>query len=104
MKEILAQIAATILMDKAAAELGMDIHDVVCEQVKKLAAKLPNKQPGDYFTVELGPGRANERVPVPNDYEREQFSLGNKLEAVKAYKNRTGLSLLISKYAVEQYN
>lgn len=102
MKETLAQIASLILLDKAAKELGLDINNLVCERVKELANTLPGKNPTGYFTVRYSDSRT-ESVPVPTAQEMST-ARDSKLEAVKNYKQRTGLSLITSKYAIEQFN
>lgn len=102
MKDVLAQIASLILLDKAANELGLNINSLVCDRVKELAATLPGKAPTGHFNIKLSTGKV-EAVPVPTAHEMG-ISRSSKLEAVKQYKQRTGQSLMNSKYAIEQYN
>lgn len=102
MKETLAQIAALILLDKSAEGLGLDIHNLVCERVKELATTLSGKSPTGYFTIRYTDNR-KESVPVPTAQEMSTARI-NKLEAIKNYKARTGLSLIACKYAIEQFN
>ena len=102
MNTVLAQIASLILLDKAAKELGLDINERVCGRVKELALTLPGKNPTGYFSVRYSDGRT-ESVPVPTAQEMSTART-HKLEAVKNYKARTGLSLMAAKYAIEQFN
>ena len=89
-------------MDKAAKEVGLDINERVCERVKELASTLPGKNPTGYFTIKYHDNR-KESVPIPTSHEMS-IARDHKLEAIKNYKARTGLSLIASKYAIEQFN
>lgn len=102
MKETLAQIAAVILLDKAAKKLGLDIHNSVCERVKELATTLAGKNPTGYFTIRYTDNR-KESVPVPTAQEMST-ARNDRITAIKNYKARTGLSLMNSKLAIEQFN
>lgn len=102
MNATLAHISSLILLDKAAKELGLDINNLVCERVKELAKTLPGKNPTGFFTIRSGE-RNQESVPVPTA-EEMSIARSSKLEAIKNYKARTGLSLMNSKHAIEQYN
>jgi hypothetical protein len=85
---------------RAAELIGVDLTEQV---VKKLRTELPFSTSTlptvGYFTS----NRDNETVPNLNFEEIHAGLNTSKLDAVKAYKNRTGLSLLTSKWAVEQY-
>ena len=96
MKDIFAQIVALIALAQDAVKLGLDLDREVSYKIKELANKLPARLIGPVFIVD------GETVEQPNGEEMALFHSGEKLRAIKHYKERTGRSLMIAKHAIEK--
>ena len=79
----------------AADDLGVDVTSIV-------KGKIDSEFNDKMFEV-CGFGRENQRLPVLTQSEIDTGRFNGKLDAVKAYKTRTGQSLMDSKHAVEQW-
>lgn len=96
MNPIFANIVALLTLAQDAFKLGINLDKEIGYKVKELADKLPSKIVGPFFIVD------GETVERPNTKEMDMFKQGEKLHAIKMYKERTGRSLMISKHAIEQ--
>jgi ribosomal protein L7/L12 len=96
MTEIFESIVSYIVLAKDARLLGIDIDKEASYKIKELANKLPARLIGPVFIVD------GESVEQPNGEEMALFHSGQKLRAIKHYKERTGRSLMIAKHAIEQ--
>lgn len=93
---LLVLLTDCVALLQKANELGLELS----EQVQAvLRDKIGEAKPGETFYV----SNLLKWLPVPNTVEIHAGKWTGKIEAVKQYKNRTGLSLMDSKRAIEEF-